>query len=77
MKARGGTKGAQVGEPGGWAFTACVTPSRSLHLSNVCSFSISKRWERILSRGTLGRSRSDDILVYYLARVGMHDKELK
>jgi len=56
MKARGRTKGVQVGEPEGWAFTTCVTLSKSLHLSKVCSFFISKRWERILSHGILGRS---------------------
>lgn len=76
MNARVRTKGVQVGEPEGWAFTASVTLSKSFHLSKVCSFFLSKRWERILSHGVLGRSRCDDMLLYYLARAGMH-KELK
>lgn len=71
MKARGEVKGVQVGEPEGWAFTT------SVHLSKACSFFIAKRWEGILSHGILGKSRFDDTLVYYLSRVGMHDKELK
>lgn len=76
MKAGVRTKGVQVGEPEGRAFTTCVTVSKAFHLSKACSFLVSKGWERILSHGILGRSRCDDILVYYLARVGMH-KELK
>ena len=75
-ESRGQTKGVQVGEPEGWAFTTCVTLSKTFHFSKAFSFFVSKGWGRILSHGILGRSRCDDILVYCLARVGMH-KELK